>query len=93
MEETAIQKYTMKQQESGHSGLKTTQSGLVISMENPWLAASPDGMVEDPDMAQPLGLLEVKNPYTARESTIEELVQISHFVYKSMRRMDKKDTP
>ncbi len=71
MEDVAQQKYVEKQQQN-HPGLKTEPSGLVVSLENPWLAASPDGRVTDPSAAQPIGLVEYKNPYSTRDSTIEE---------------------
>jgi len=47
-------------------------TGLVISIDNPWLAASPDDKVYDPNAAQSLGVAEYKNPYTARDLTLQE---------------------
>ena len=47
-------------------------SGLVVSVANPWLAASPDGLVYDPKADPPQGLVEFKNPYSVREKTLEE---------------------
>ena len=47
-------------------------SGLVVSVANPWLAASPDGLVYDPKANPPQGLVEFKNPYSVREKTLEE---------------------
>ena len=73
-EEVARQEYVTKQRENGHAGLQTTACGLVIHPDTPWLAASPDGRVEDPSVAEPLGLglIEIKNPYSVRFSTINE---------------------
>ena len=47
-------------------------SGLVVSVSNPWLAASPDGLVFDQleDLLQ--GLVELKNPYEVRDITQQE---------------------
>lgn len=53
-------------------GFSVSKSGLVVSLEHPWLAASPDGVVYDPNFDPPQGLVEFKNPYTTRDKTIEE---------------------
>ncbi len=52
---------------------------LFVSTENPWLAGTPDGLVHDPDSTQPLGLLEIKNPYSVREMTISKAVEKPFF--------------
>jgi len=38
--------------------VSTCQTGLVISLANPWLAASPDGLVFDPIEPYPNGVVE-----------------------------------
>ena len=48
MEEVARQQYVSCQEQRGHCNLKTEKTGLVISTDNPWLAASPDDKVHDP---------------------------------------------
>lgn len=68
MEEKAREEY-VAQQQVNHPGLATEKSGLVVSMDNPWLAASPDGVVHDPTATPPDGLMELKNPYSVREMT------------------------
>ena len=42
---------------------KWNNSGLVVSVTNPWLAASPDGLVYDTQADPPHSLVEFKNPY------------------------------
>ena len=42
-------------------------------MTNLWLGASPDGLVHVPT-SDPDGLVEFKNPYTARNMTLDEAV-------------------
>ena len=71
METTAQQEYITHQHHSDHSCLVVEKCGLFVSPENPWLAASPDGMVHDPcDSSQPLGLVEIKNPHSAWHMTL-----------------------
>ena len=72
MEEEAMKQYVAYQHQHGHPGLATEPAGLHISTVEPWLAASPDGIVTDPSAAHPHGLIELKNPYSARELTIEQ---------------------
>ena len=49
-------------------------SGLVVSVTNLWLAASPDGLVYDPMADPPQGFVEFKNPYSVGDKTLEEAV-------------------
>ena len=48
-----------------------------ISIEHPWLAASPDGLVEHPSEVEGRnqGILEIKCPYSARTLTPEAACQ------------------
>ncbi len=55
-----------------------SKSGLVISVSNPWLAASPDGVVSDPSETTQ-GLVEVKTPFSMKENTLEEACKTSSF--------------
>ena len=56
----------------GHEGLKTSRAGLVVNVQTPWLGASPDDKVLDPSASQPFGIAEYKNPYSARDLTLNE---------------------
>ena len=47
-ETETIEQYITYQKMSGHFELSVCKCGLVVSTSNPWLAASPDGFVEDP---------------------------------------------
>ena len=73
-EDTAIEEYVTRQREKEHHNLAVRKSGLVNSADNPWLAASPDGVVKDPSncVQSPAGLVEIKNPYSAKNLTIAE---------------------
>ena len=70
-EESTNIKYLAEKQKSSPE-ITTTQSGLVISKENPRLTASPDGLVTDPAENLPQGIVEFKNPYSVRDNTIQE---------------------
>ena len=48
-------------------------------MQDPWLGASPDGLVYDPSASDPLGLLEIKCPFQARDTSVKDLCQQSTF--------------
>lgn len=72
MEEQTRNEYEVHQKQNGHEGLKTQSVGLVISLENPWLAASPDNRVDDPHGTPRAGLAEYKNPFAARDVSLSE---------------------
>ncbi len=73
MEEVTRQEYTTHQQQSGHQGLAVGNAGLFVSLANPWLAASPDGLVHDPNNApQHLGLVEIKTPHSVCNMSLVE---------------------
>jgi hypothetical protein len=59
--------YRDKQIELGHDGLTITKSGLVISSSDGFLGASPDGIVNDPSVENPKGLLEMKYIQTDKD--------------------------
>ena len=79
-EETTRQQYHTYMQQNGHPNLNVEACGLFVSLENPWLAGTPDGLVHDPDTSQPLGLVEIKNPYSAQHLTLTEAIKSLHFV-------------
>ena len=65
--------YMMKQFGPSYTVRKT---GIHISTTDPWLAASPDGVVEDPTQTEGrrCGLLEIKCPYSGRTMTPEIVI-------------------
>ena len=79
-EDTARKAYT-----NGNTSRETyhvDRTGIHICTEHPWLAAYPDGLVEDPSEMEGKnqGILEIKCPYSARtltpESSLSEAQQI-----------------
>ena len=69
--------------QQGHPNLAVTvsSSGLVISEDSPWLAASPDGIVVD-TMCTQQGLVELKNPSSVQDMTISEASKKKGFCIK-----------
>ena len=67
-------KYLEEKKSSSH--ITTCKSGLVISLENPWLAASPGGLVHDPMENPPDGIVEFKNSYSMRNNTLRKAAGI-----------------
>ena len=59
------------------SSYKVSKTGIHISTVDPWLAASPDSVVEDPTQAEGRrnGILEIKCPYSGRTMTPEVACQ------------------
>ena len=61
---------------SQHSpGVQVNSLGLVVSRSNPWLAAGPDELVNDPMEDTLEGVVEYKKPYNARNMTIPEAIE------------------
>ena len=70
-EKTARDQY-FRQQKSQHEHLEITDSGLVINPRWPFIAASPDGVINCDCHGK--GVLEIKCPFTHRHETITEAV-------------------
>ena len=69
--------------------------GIFINTEFPFLGATPDGSVYDPnELEQPYGYLEVKCPYSVRDRTPEEAWSASNFYCNldSTRKLKLKET-
>ena len=73
MEESTKLMYLDHLKQSGSIESTVKNCGLFISVSDPWLAASPDGLVHDPlNPSQPLGLVEIKAPYSVRDQSLME---------------------
>ena len=82
-EEQTRKEYETHMRSNGHTNLSVEPCGLFVSVEHPWLAASPDGLVTDPtDRVSPFGLVEIKNPYSSREQTLIEAASSASFCLK-----------
>ena len=56
------------------------EAGLIVNSSLPFLGVSPDGKVFDPTERVPLGLLEIKAPYTWRNCTFLEACRDENFI-------------
>lgn len=80
MENITQSDYVSYHQHTGNHSLTVEKCGLFVSPANPWLAATPDGLVYDPvDANQPFGLVEFKNPHSARGKTLDEACDSTTF--------------
>ena len=71
-EKDAISSY-IGYHESKGTNVEVTKCGLIVDASEPWLAASPDGIVLDPTMSEHnRGCLEVKCPFVCEKMTILE---------------------
>ncbi len=76
----ARQEYITYPPQNNHPDLVVHDCGLFVSKDSNWLAATPDGLVDDPsDSIHPTGLLEIKNPYTAKDKDLTEACMTSSF--------------
>ena len=90
MEEITQQEYITHQNCMGHPGLTVDNVGLFVNPANPWLGASPDGLVHDPTNAShPQGLVEIKNPYSIRDKSLAEACTVSNFCLETQEKDGK----
>ncbi len=79
MEAISIDRYKSYYQKK-YPEFHVDKCGLFISETNNWLAATPDGIVYDPsNTAQPLGLLEIKNPFSFKDQPLDKACKNSAF--------------
>ena len=65
---------------NGHPDLAVKKCGLFISEHNNLIAATPDGIVQDPsNTSHPQLLVEIKNPFSAKDKEIREDCNSSNF--------------
>lgn len=79
------EKYVAKQLETGHTGIKVSEKGLIIDRKSPLLAASIDGEVYDPTAKHsPVGNLEMKYKQFPRRLCTQQKIEdnLLHFIAK-----------
>ncbi|XP_070801308.1 uncharacterized protein [Pituophis catenifer annectens] len=70
-EKKAVQAYEALKS-TAKKPVKVKDCGIFVDKDKPWLAASPDGIVQDANTGKDLRLLEVKCPYKHRNKTVDE---------------------
>lgn len=78
-ESVALEQYIKYHKDRGNVSLVASNAGFVISEDEPYLGASPDGYVYDPSSLECFGLVEIKCPYKFREHTIGEACHNKQF--------------
>ena len=71
--------YNDHQHSGGHSHLFRCRSGFIVSDDHPFLGASPDAVVYNPDNKDLFGLAEVKCPYSVHLITPAEVCSRKDF--------------
>ncbi len=79
----ARQDYALYLQQSGCPDLEVALCGLFVSIDEPWLAASPDGVIVNCKDSNIVRLLEVKCPFSAKSKTISEACKSATFFLES----------
>ena len=72
LQENSTKEQYLEHKKKESPDISAIPTGLVVSIEHPWLAASPDGLVYDPTEDPPNGLVEFKNPYATRNVPLRE---------------------
>lgn len=67
--------------QSLHPELRIEESTLTIRRTEPWIGASPDGLVLDKD-GKLVGAIEIKCPYSKKDLTIAQALDIKDFYLK-----------
>ena len=93
-EPLAIQEYLSYQHDHGHEELTVGPCGFMVCESHPFLGVTPDGTVYDPSSAQqPFGFVEVKCPYSRRDSTPIEACSSPGFFCDLKTHPDGSQTP
>ncbi|XP_064840771.1 uncharacterized protein LOC135552825 isoform X1 [Oncorhynchus masou masou] len=71
-EAEAMRRYQSLKSKALGRAVRVQECGLFIDPQRPWLAGSPDGIVEDQRTGQWLLCLEVKCPYKHRQNTVAQ---------------------
>ncbi|KAM9318945.1 uncharacterized protein KZ484_023255 [Pholidichthys leucotaenia] len=90
MEAEAVRRYQKFKSSALGRPISVQDCGLFIDPQRSWLAASPDGIVEDSRTGQQLLCLEVKCPYKHRQRTVEEACRSDTAFCLTMENKDRR---
>lgn len=77
-EPKAVQRYIALMEHLGRPVTVNT-CGLMVRPSCPWLGATPDRVVYDPQEDPPFGLVEVKCPWSKKASTLQDALSSTDF--------------
>ena len=83
MEERKKHEYITHQKCMGHPGLTVDSAWLFVSPANPWIAASPNGLIQNPTNASHPQGIEINNPYSTWDRSLKEACTNSNFCLKN----------
>ena len=82
-EKATAEEYIQWKKQQGSPDISNTECGLIVPTTQPWIAATPDRFVGDPQALPSLGLVEFKNPHGCREQHISQAVHNRKLTYLS----------
>lgn len=94
-EKKAVEAYEAIKSSKSREPVTVKGCGIYIDKKKTWLAASPDGILQDPRTGKDLAVLEVKCPYKHRNNTVTDACKDKNFCLEKEggSYMLKKDHP
>ena len=91
-ESTALNEYTKHYRLLGNTNVIVCRAGFVVCKEHPFLGASPDAYVHDPQSSDQYGLAEIKCPYKYRNISPVDAARASDFCSKVVTSQDGRSS-
>lgn len=91
-EAIALNEYTKHYNSLGNTKMIVCRAGFVVCEEHPFLGASPDAYVHDPQSSVEYGLAEIKCPYKYRNLSPVDAARASDFCSKVITNQDGRSS-